>query len=270
MKNIAIYFLIILIFQGCNYSESNSRKNSNQVINNTDDLINKNKNKILFLNFWSGINENEFESIKDLETKNGNLKNGDFILMLPEGNSSFKEVPFAVIRKDKSILLQYNDDHWVNRKDIDILETEDYVWGSQAKTQGRFYEEIENYLINTFDEKYERIEHESNVWKTKINDENYKTITLEVKYWYYANNAKTREPYGEHIFANGGKLRFEPDDRKKRDKVASGEFQIIYEMLDTYLDRERLREKNAEQYKQEKIKQENETKDKINENKSKL
>ena len=147
MKYISICFLIILIIQGCNYSESNSRKNTNQIINNTDDLINNNKDKILFLSFWSGINENEFESIKNLETKNGNLKNGDFILTLPEGNSSFREVPFSVIRKDKSIVLQYNDDHWVNRKDIDILETKDYVWGSQAKIQGRFYEEIENYLI---------------------------------------------------------------------------------------------------------------------------
>ena len=93
---------------------------------------------------------------------------------------------------------------------------------------------------------------------------------MEVKYWYYVNNAKTREPFGEHIFANGGKLIFEPDERKKRDKVASCEFQIIYEMLDTYLDRERMQEKNAEQYRQEKIQQENETKDRIDENKSKL
>ena len=76
-------------------------------------------------------------------------------------------------------------------------------------------------LIKTFDEKYEKLKPESNIWKSTNDNNNNRIITLEVSYWYHAYNFNTESKFGLDKLQNGEQNRLEVDDKKKRDKVSS-------------------------------------------------
>ena len=49
-------------------------------IQKVNELIENNKDKRLFLSFWSGMTYDEFVKVKEYENQTGNLKNDKFLI----------------------------------------------------------------------------------------------------------------------------------------------------------------------------------------------
>jgi hypothetical protein len=110
--------------------------------NQVKQLIETNKDKRLFLGFWSGMLNDEFNRVKEYENKIGNLRNDKFIIQLP--------IEFEVINdyNSKKIKLSY-----INIDNSPYYECKEKAINSYEK-KGL------NEIIGTLDKKYRRFDRE--------------------------------------------------------------------------------------------------------------
>jgi|GEM_PF-3320488 len=237
------YSIICLLLVGCN--------NAKEEIN-IEKLIDKNKDSSLFLNFWKGMSDEEFELVKIFENENGTLKNGKFYL-----NEKF---PFKIYNSHNSITLTYEDEQW-NSYSGDPYYVLDYIKSGNPSN----YTKIENILISIFNSKYERIinskansqsnlsqydkyisskikvspnhkEHNLNIqWK---NSKDKKIITLKLNYSFLDKN------YNYQTSLSGASSTFFNDQKNKKAKIANCHISITYEFLNDYLKRIKKHEEN--------------------------
>jgi hypothetical protein len=76
-KNMLFYALILLNTDCIN---SNNEQNKNKI----EDLIKSKSNQIVFLSFWPGMSDNEFESVLQLEESKGNLIDRSYKFVLSQ------------------------------------------------------------------------------------------------------------------------------------------------------------------------------------------
>lgn len=90
-----IIILLTLIF-GCQKQKPNNAGIVEKTIN-IDSLIEVNKDRQLFLSFWSGMSKKEFEEVLKYETNRGRLKNDKFIFYEEEPyNKGFEFLKFEL------------------------------------------------------------------------------------------------------------------------------------------------------------------------------
>jgi len=120
--------------------------------NSVEQLIEKNKDKRLFLSFWAGMAYDEFIKVKEYENKSGNLKDDKF---------SFHPIDFEVINDNESkrIKLTYNS-----------IDNSPY-YTNQEEAIIKYEKDGLNEIIETLDKKYNRFDKEVyiNSTKTKMN-----------------------------------------------------------------------------------------------------
>ncbi len=248
MTKLKVLIFILLFAFGCDYSGSQHNAKNKSV--SIDQLIAQNKNRFLFLSFWDGMSEQEFNQILKYENEKGNLSNGKFLLMTTSVNS----IPFEVSFDDFSITLTYKDVQWANYSgnSFDAFnEIQD----------GKSYDYIEKTIIDLFDNKYQRLnpiknkkdlkkpdllkeiedevaqfrnENEHNLllqWKT-TNAKTNRVISLSSTYRFLVKdfNAKTSP--------SGATSKFYHDKENKKIKNGECSIYITYEFLDEYLKRQ--------------------------------
>lgn len=139
MKRILLLTSLILCFSCVDNKSPLDKKMSEKEIKQ---LIEINKDKKLFLSFWSGMTDDEFTNIKEYENKSGNLKNDKFIIHPNE---------FEVTKDydSKKINLIYNE-----------IDDKPYHLNQEATI--KYYEEnFIDEVIEVFDEKYQRLDKEN-------------------------------------------------------------------------------------------------------------
>lgn len=139
MKKILILTSLILCFSCVDNKSPLDKKMSE---NEIKQLIEINKDKKLFLSFWSGMTDEEFYNVKEYENKSGNLKNDKFIIHTNE---------FEVTKDydSKKIKLFY-------------YEIDNNAYHQNQKEAIKYYEEkFINEVIEVFDEKYQRLDREN-------------------------------------------------------------------------------------------------------------
>lgn len=250
-------FLIILLLLAFGCNNSGSQNNVKTV--SIDELISQNKDRFLFLSFWSGMSKQEFDQIKQFENEKGNLKDGKFLLML----SSSSSIPFDVSYNENSIILNYSDAQWATYRgnSFDALNEIE---------SGHSYSYIEDFIEDFFNEKYERIspprqqqkklnylhfksldemdideyvetlershgtKHEVTAeWKSKPDDTRTKFITLYSRYSFLDKN------YDLYNSLSGATIEFYHDRENKKIKIGECEISITYEFYDEHLQREK-------------------------------
>lgn len=129
-----------LLLISCGYD---GRKNND--IQKLDSLINVEKDSLLFLSFWSGMSEQEFKSVVEMENRKANLFNGQFYFFIGNGEDS---VGFKLeqLYDKKGIVLNYKDENWV--------KGDKYIGPHDYSLEGPSYQEIEKSLEKHFDDKY--------------------------------------------------------------------------------------------------------------------
>lgn len=235
---------ILLLLIGC----SNTKENVN-----IEKLINDNKENSLFLTFWKGMSDKEFERVKSYENSNGTLKDGIFYL-----NDKF---PFKVYHGGNSITLTYEDEQWSNYTGDPY-----YVWDYIKSGNPSNYIDIENTLVNLFNSKYKLIinnnnkfdlsqydefittesrvfpnnkEHNINMqWQDTIH-ENEKVIILRSNYYFLDKN------YNYHTSQSGASSTFFNDKKNKKAKIANCHISVTYEFLNDYLKRIKKHEEST-------------------------
>ena len=149
MNRLYLLFLLIICFSCV---ENKSHIDKNLPDNNVEQLIEKNKDKRLFLSFWAGMMYDEFVKIKEFENKSGNLKNDRFFI---------HPIDFEVINDNESkrIKLTYNS-----------IDNSPY-YSNQEEAIIKYEKDGLNEIIETLDKKYNRFDKEFyiNSIKTKMN-----------------------------------------------------------------------------------------------------
>lgn len=252
LKIILIFFALVA---GCN-----AQNNSNAVDSNS--LISKHKADLLFLSFWPAMSESDFKTIVKLETKNGNLTDEKFNLLVPRYSTEYDEIPFSIVSTESSIVLEYKHDFWINWKDVgrnDYLDIERLA-GKKANE----YLNIQDYLIKTFDNKYQRVSTANYIWTFEQPNEKKKVIHLDFSYWHFVFD----EQYNYRVYGKTAYIYV--DEKKKRYKAAEAKINIRYEFYDTYIERQIKNEENARQYQIQKEKEKSQFDKKIDKNKNNL
>ncbi len=130
--------------------ENKSQNDKNIPENNVEQLIEKNKDKKLFLNFWAGMTYEEYLKVKEYENKSGNLKNDEFLI---------HPINFEVINDNESKRIKLS-----------------YTNNDNSPYQGNVYEVIKKYendglneIIETLDKNYQRFDREDYISSIKTN-----------------------------------------------------------------------------------------------------
>ncbi|MDX9848614.1 MAG: hypothetical protein RBT74_16655 [Tenuifilaceae bacterium] len=71
---------IVIFLSSCFPNESEQNNIHRNTTIKIDSLIAINKDKLLFLNFWSGMDKDEFEAVKEFENQNGRLFDDKFVI----------------------------------------------------------------------------------------------------------------------------------------------------------------------------------------------
>ncbi len=128
--------------------ENKSRIDKNMPDNNIEQLIENNKDKRLFLSFWSGMTYDEFVKVKEYENQTGNLKNDKFLI---------PPIDFEIINDNelKRIKLSYTskDDSTYYEKHDEVIK--------------KYQKDGLNEIIETLDKKYQRFDREDYVSSIK-------------------------------------------------------------------------------------------------------
>src|SRR5690554_759735 len=208
------------------------------------ELINSKKDKLIFLSFWDGMDHQDFERVKKVETKNKNLVNGKFEFML----NSTKKVPFSVnLSYDNHIELTYRDEHWLDYEGSGMLTPD---MKNEASIKGMEYERIIDVLIRTLNNQYELIKSNYEIKKSGFRNPDYYTYD-----YVWKSNKENTESYV--VILDTYHSYFQPysafhrDKEKKRDKIASCRLTITYMSSENYA--EQL--KRNQEYKKEKEKE---------------
>jgi hypothetical protein len=134
-------FIYVLLLPSCNNLKKPSNTNRIKDINQ---LIAEHKDSALFLSFWPGMDTITFKKVKEYESKNGNLTNGNFMLNFYIGEQYY----------DYTMSVNQSFD----RNSIDlrlILEKPDskidYEWQNEINLR------VLNYLNNFYDSKYAKL-----------------------------------------------------------------------------------------------------------------
>ncbi len=227
MKHLFLALLISNLLISCSF-------NSNQGAQKIESLINENKDKSLFLGFWSKMNEEDFEKVKKFETEKGNLENGKFILIIPEDQET-KKFSFYLNNSSSRIKLIYEDDLWEDHKEGKSLINDGYDKALE-------YTKMKDYLINLFDQKYKRIDIE-NLQESLIWGSEHKVIALHYDISYldiYPSYLDYRDTITKIVFPprkqiEGGTSYMKIDKNKKKARIAYGKIEITYDLYNKYL-----------------------------------
>ena len=231
---------------------THSSRNDHQV----STLININKNKLLFLDFWAEMNTEEFGKIIEYENSKGNLVKGKFNLKYPTNypfnyeNSGISEISFRITKQDQGICLTYHDEVWDEIKP-NLLPRE-------GKKEGAKYNNIKDYLIKYFDSKYSIIKNteSSKIWKTKGIIE--KIVLLEYSIDYF------------EIPKNGSAIIMNKEKNESKYKIAECVIKITYLLFDDYLKEQNvIKDKESLEMKKDNKEKENQ-KEEIYKNNEKL
>lgn len=178
-----VYLLFLsLSLISCSYD---GRKNNDH--EKLDSLINAKKDSLLFLSFWSGMSEQEFKSIVDVENSKRNLYNGKLHFFIKNGEDSIGfivEQPYD----QKGIGLSYINENWV--KGDKYITPYNYSW------EGTTYQEIEKSLKKHFDDKYSELDYpqKSSYFNSKrwvINDAFPKVVEMSWRYSVQSHTSTT-------------------------------------------------------------------------------
>lgn len=184
-KNCAIIVLIILFFSCSNVDNRTDKEIEN--------LIKKNKNNLVFLNFWDNMSDKDFKRVLILENKKGNLTRGKYIFKVPSKNyysREFDEISFNLTNDNGYIRLNYEDEFL--RSD---LSKSPYYYNNGID-RAKYYANIINTLQKHYNSKYEKIPDFNYVylgnlgWKIKRNK---KFIGMSSGVYYY-----DKYKYGEN------------------------------------------------------------------------
>lgn len=278
MAKLKMLLFILLFAFGCEYS--GSQKNTATKLVSTDQLISANKNRLLFLNFWGGMSEQEFNQIMKFENEKGNLKNDKFLLMISPSHS----IPFEIHAYENSISLSYSDSQWATY-------TGNSFYALNEIPSGKSYSYIENELINLFNNKYEEIEipegkdEISERLKSQGIDIDLSKNEIEhdiVRHWKTTNEKKNRiitlnssysfldKNFDPKTSVSGASSKFYHDRENKKAKIGECSIHITYEFLDEYTQRQK--EQKILEQKQKEIREQKweEKNNKIKENNSNL
>jgi hypothetical protein len=285
MTKLKVLLFISLFAFGCNYSGSQKDTKTKSV--STDQLISENKDRLLFLSFWDGMNEQEFNQIKNFENEKGDLKDGKFLLMTSSSNG----IPFEVTSNEHSVTLTYEDTQWASY-------TGNAFYAANEIPDGHSYSYIENYIEKLFNEKYERIspvlakkkiveepkdgkisleymeqefgqvhgkEHKVSIeWKSYDIEEPRKLITLYSSYSFLDKN------YDKHSSSSGATSKFYHDRENKKAKIGECFIQITYEFYDEHLEREKEQELREIELRKKREQEMKEVKNRIQKNNNNL
>jgi hypothetical protein len=190
-NNIPLILFITFLFFSC----SNFDKRTDQEI---ESLIEKNKDSLLFLNFWSNMSDEDFKRVIMIENKKGNLTNGKYIFKVPSKNYAreYDDISFNLKNGEDYIWLKYENEYWID-KQSELHPSKDGV------DKGKYYNSIINELIKHFDSKYERIKDFNEAYRGnlgwKIDNENDIVISMNDGVSFFDKNSMSyyRKTKGE-------------------------------------------------------------------------
>ena len=158
-----ITFLLVFSNFGCENQMQNQRHHvqiTEEKKLQLDSLIVLNNDRMLFLNFWSGMSRKEFLSLLEFENLNGRLINGKFKLVYPHGREistrNLNEILLSVEYENNAIVLTYSDKLNDRLKNYGVKK--DY-WASYDEyyRDAEKYESVITHLIETFDDRYDSV-----------------------------------------------------------------------------------------------------------------
>mgnify|MGYP007011674302 CR=1 FL=1 len=168
-KILFIYFISIIIFSfyGC---ETNTQYRS--IPTNVehrdfivDSLVNVNSDKVLFLNFWSGMSYRQFSDVLEYENRKKRLINNKFEIIFPYGSDLiYTEGQIYFGKSTEKIELEITYDYnsiTLHRSDRERGKLSNYKKKDEKADyyeQACKYSALVKHLINAFDEKYEKVE----------------------------------------------------------------------------------------------------------------
>jgi hypothetical protein len=168
-KILFIYFIIIIIFSFY-VCETNTQYRS--IPTNVehrdfivDSLVNVNSDKVLFLNFWSGMSYRQFSDVLEYENRKKRLINNKFEIIFPYGSDLiYTEGQIYFGKSTEKIELEITYDYnsiTLHRSDRERGKLSNYKKKDEKADyyeQACKYSALVKHLINAFDEKYEKVE----------------------------------------------------------------------------------------------------------------
>jgi hypothetical protein len=189
-----------------------------------ESLIEKNKDNLLFLSFWSNMSDKDFRRVIKLENQKNNLNDNKFYFKISSNNYSknFENIEFKVSNRNDFINLNYTDEYWIENKWENLLPTED---GSE---RGQLYDRIEKQLVEQYSSKYSRIEDYpfSNSYAWRISDSIDRIIIMHIykNVWTIPDN-NSPITFGPHKDENNNQIR-----------LAKCEIDLNYSLYKDYLE----------------------------------
>jgi len=283
MRTFLLVISLIFILTSCTNTIKEKQSNSLSY-DDIGTLISSKKDSLLFLSFWSNINNEDFANVIQFEEHKGNLRNGKFPIVFKNENN-IDSIPFTISSGNNIIELNFKDQ--IKGKIKSYNEKEAYLYKAEK------YKFLESHLISNFDNKYNRSKMESDLgidlnrysslwW---IDKKNNRVIEFKSKIKYVFNGYNgislteilngensTTEEYG--VSTDGyrflGNIQGYIDNKDKKHIVLDCSISIKYQMMNVFVE-----ERAKKQERQKKTKQEIEKEDKekelyINKNNNKL
>lgn len=227
---LAIVTLFLSSLTSCNYNPENKAGSNKFDINES---ITAHKDEMIFLNFWPTMTVREFDKVRHIESSNGTLRNGQFILDL-----SLDDLAFDLSLKDNAIILHHRDEYWGTGSSSSYTPHDT----RKLDSQGSKYRNSRSYLKNYFISKYNRYEEVENSYPKRtaiFDDVNERTILLELQIYVFEAH-KSYEPVR---FV--GNLKW--DKKREKARYAYRDFTISYMSTDEYQKRVDERQKRIEE-----------------------
>jgi hypothetical protein len=221
---------ILLTFSSCDFD----KRSDDQIAG----LIESKSDSLLFLSFWPKMTDKDFERVKSYEENKGRLENGKFNILFP----GLQKNGFDIMHGTSIVYLENEMEEFVSWDGSNKVPSSDGYLAAEK------YYNLIDYLVQTFDKKYQRYNHPDLGRVADMNTlrwiEQSKIITLLYFVRFYDSYASTGGVWLSSKERNSevpnyrkymGWNRFNRDERRKRDRVAFGEIQIRYELLEDVL-----------------------------------